>query len=458
MQDKLTKLMPVLDKQVEDTVKALKSLTDGLDKLKEGADKLTDSFTKLTKSATAINKEYEKQATAMAAHSTAQVAATAELQKAAAPGIFSKVAAGLGWLADKALAPFRSAKKAMPAADMPAAAEAAAKPSRWARTKEMLGDAHEKLSTKLSPHLTKAKAALGEAEDKGVVDTFSAPLEVFNSLKDMPGLSRDATSSLAALTATSDALKASFAMGVSPALQVAADMIRLLMTLVQPLTAFMIEHTGIIRFLAITLIPLAGVLFAVAKAIQLVAFVTEVWGAAQAIFNVIMLANPFVLMAAAIVAIGAAGYYAYKHFEGFTVVIDAIINGFKSFINYVSQAIGKVGELFGMGDKTTRLIPEVMPQMDASGKSLDLMPKDSTGLSFPSLGFPNLNFGLSPTRGSGPVPPQASNVHFTIGSLGTTTFNVESLDKKHALAMRDHVHEVLVAALQDATAPSPALA
>lgn len=450
--------MPVLDKQVEDTVKALKALTDGLDKLKEGADKLTDSFTKLTKSATAINKEYEKQATAMAAHSTAQVAATVELQKAAAPGLLAKLGSGLVSLAEKALSPFRSAKKAMPAAEMPAAAEAA-KPSWWARTKERLGDAHEKLSTKLSPHLARAKGALDGAEDKGVVDTFSAPLDVFNSLKDMPGLSRDATNSLAALTTTSDALKASFAMGVSPALQVAADMIRLLMTLVQPLTAFMIEHTGIIRFLAITLIPLAGVLFAVAKAIQLVAFVTEVWGAAQAAFNVIMLVNPFVLMIAGVAALVAGFIYAYRHFQGFHDWIHGMITSIGEFIGKVWDAIGAVGKLFGMGsNKPPEVNSAPLPQMDASGKTLNLKPKDSTGQAPTNLGFPNLNFGLSPVRGNSLVAPQASAIHLNIQSLGTTTFNVDSLDKKHAVAMREHVREALVAALQDAIAPSPALA
>lgn len=450
----------MLDKSFGDTVKGLKDLTDGLGKVKDGADEVADSFGDLAKATSTVTKEYEKQAQAMQASHAAQLKATAHmqaLQTSAAPAERGGVMGFFKSAFDKVASYMEGAKKAIAAVITPAAAEA--KPSFWARTKEAVGSTGAKLATKLGPHIAAAKTAFGEAGEKGAADVFSAPLDVFNSLKDMTGVSGPAKESLAALDTTVNALKVSFAEGISPALQVAADMMRNLVQLVQPLTGFLVQHAGIVRFLAITLIPLVGVLFTVAKAIELVAFVTEVWGAAQAAFNIIMLVNPFVLIVAGLAALIAGFIYAYKNFQGFHDWIDGMITSIGEFIGKVWDAIGAVGRLFGMGsNKPPEVNSAPLPQMDASGKSLNLMPKDSTSQSPTNLGFPNLNFGLSPVRGNSLVAPQASAIHLNIQSLGTTTFNVDSLDKKHAVAMREHVREALVAALQDAIAPSPALA
>lgn len=462
LQDKLTRLLPVLDKSFGDTVKSLKDLTDGLGKVKDGADEVADSFGDLAKATSAVTKEYEKQAQAMQASHAAQLKATAHmqaLQTAAAPAERGGLRGWFNSAIEKATSLVASAKSAISAVIRPAAAEAEAKPSFWTRTKEAVGNTGAKLATKLGPHIAAAKTAFGEADEKGAADVFSAPLDVFNSLKDMTGVSGPAKESLAALDTTVNALKVSFAEGISPALQVAADMMRNLVQLVQPLTGFLVQHAGIVRFLAITLIPLVGVLFTVAKAIELVAFVTEVWGAAQAAFNIIMLVNPFVLIVVGLAALVAGFIYAYKNFQGFHDWIHGMITSIGEFIGKVWDAIGAVGRLFGMGsNKPPEVNSAPLPQMDASGKSLNLMPKDSTSQSPTNLGFPNLNFGLSPVRGNSLVAPQASAIHLNIQSLGTTTFNVDSLDKKHAVAMREHVREALVAALQDAIAPSPALA
>lgn len=74
--------------------------------------------------------------------------------------------------------------------------------------------------------------------------------------------------------------------------------------------------------LAITLGTLAGIILTVSSAIKIIAFVTEVWAAAQAALDAAMLANPIGVIIIALVALAAGLVYAYKHSETFRKIVD----------------------------------------------------------------------------------------------------------------------------------------
>lgn len=81
-------------------------------------------------------------------------------------------------------------------------------------------------------------------------------------------------------------------------------------------TDFLAQHPIVTKF------ALAG--GALAAAIWGVNAATEAWAAAQAALNVVMEANPIVLVALAVAAIGVAVYEAYQHFGPFHDAVDAL--------------------------------------------------------------------------------------------------------------------------------------
>lgn len=454
LQSKLTSLLPVCS----DTIQNLKSLADGLGKVKDEADEVADSFKDLGKAATTLTAEYEKQGKAMQAMGEAQAKATAHMQALHSQAAPAQGGGGslISWLKSK----FDGfSKKDMPqvggethsAAALAAAAGASveAKPGIVARTKAKLSSA--------AAALGRGKSALAEADEKGGGDFAEAPMAAFDSLKGLmsaaisemkegevaPPVFVSATASLAKLDETIKAVKASFAEGLAPALEVAATMVAWLVALVQPFTELLIQHTTVVEVLATVFVPLVALLFGVAKVIQFVAWATELWGAAQAVFNLIMAANPIVLFAAAIMAIGLALVYAYKHFERFRAIMDIVVVPVKEFLGYLSRAL-HLSEMLHTGPDsdeaptTTKSVAALSGEAGASapiglGMSLARNPRSAAG------------------AGGGPV-------NVIIENLGATTFHVGDLDKKHAVAMRGYVREALLGVLQDVNAPNPALA
>ena len=71
---------------------------------------------------------------------------------------------------------------------------------------------------------------------------------------------------------------------------------------------------------------------------------TKIWTAAQAALNAVMSANPIAIAVAAIVALGAAVYACYQHFEGFRNVCNAVWEAVKSVASAVWDALVKAFE------------------------------------------------------------------------------------------------------------------
>lgn len=72
----------------------------------------------------------------------------------------------------------------------------------------------------------------------------------------------------------------------------------------------------------------AGVILTVVGAMK-------VWAAVQAVLNAVMAANPLGLVVIAIAALVAGVVYAYKHFEGFRKVVDAVFSFLKDAVTTI---------------------------------------------------------------------------------------------------------------------------
>ena len=91
---------------------------------------------------------------------------------------------------------------------------------------------------------------------------------------------------------------------------------------IKQMTDFMSRHKTAVKNVAIGI----GVLIGVLKTLEIV----------QGAINLVMGANPFVLVAVAVAALVAAFIYAYKHSETFRNVINSVLNGVKK----VALAVG----------------------------------------------------------------------------------------------------------------------
>jgi len=84
-----------------------------------------------------------------------------------------------------------------------------------------------------------------------------------------------------------------------------------------------------------TFLAIAGAIGGIAAAIVIVNAVTKAWTAATAAFNAVMAMNPIVLIVIAVVALIAGLVLAYKHFEAFRNIVDAVGRAIKTgFLAY----------------------------------------------------------------------------------------------------------------------------
>jgi len=76
---------------------------------------------------------------------------------------------------------------------------------------------------------------------------------------------------------------------------------------------------------------LAVAILAMYVTFKVITLATKAWAAAQLILNTIMEANPFVIIAVALIGLAAALVYAYKHSETFRAVVQRVFNDVKTF-------------------------------------------------------------------------------------------------------------------------------
>ncbi len=105
-------------------------------------------------------------------------------------------------------------------------------------------------------------------------------------------------------------LSASLGTALLPAAQAAVSVIA-------DLVGWMQQHTGIVKVAA-------GVIAALGTGILVIVGITKAWAAAQMLLNVVMAANPFVLVAGLIAALVVAFIAAYKGSEDFRNIVNGV--------------------------------------------------------------------------------------------------------------------------------------
>ncbi|MEU5633526.1 phage tail tape measure protein [Streptomyces rishiriensis] len=90
------------------------------------------------------------------------------------------------------------------------------------------------------------------------------------------------------------------------------------------------------------LISAAKAVKAFALSERVAAAASKMWAAGQALVNMVMEANPIVLIVVAILALGAALIYAYNHSERFRAIVQSAFNGVKTAAMAVWHALGAV--------------------------------------------------------------------------------------------------------------------
>lgn len=111
---------------------------------------------------------------------------------------------------------------------------------------------------------------------------------------------------------------------------------------------WLMRNADTFKEIGIALAPLAAGMLLYAGYLGVVAAATKAWTIAQAAFNLVMDANPVVKIILVIGALVAAVIYAYRNFEGFRNVVDAVWQGIQaafsaawSFIQPILAAIGQ---------------------------------------------------------------------------------------------------------------------
>lgn len=101
---------------------------------------------------------------------------------------------------------------------------------------------------------------------------------------------------------------------------------------VEPLIGFVSANSEIFKVLAVTLATLGAELYLVTKA-------TAAFRAAMAALNIVMAMNPFVLIVAALVALGAGLVLAYKNSEKFRNIVNGVFSSVRNFVVPIAQQI-----------------------------------------------------------------------------------------------------------------------
>ena len=94
------------------------------------------------------------------------------------------------------------------------------------------------------------------------------------------------------------------------------------------------------------LVKAALALTALAGAIKLATFATTAWSIAQAILNAVLWANPFGLIALAVIGLGAALVLAYKKSETFRNIVTTVWNGVLVAVQYVWNLLKPIFNLY----------------------------------------------------------------------------------------------------------------
>lgn len=278
-----------------------------------------------------------------------------------------------------------------------------------------------------------------------------------------------------------------------PAITYVMGTLRRLMQTVQGLTAYLKEHTATVRVLAgvVTVIgtailvynayvTTAGLLtrgWAAATALYetvalAAAGATGGWTAAMAILNAVMTANPVGLIVAGVAALVAGVVYAWNKFEGFRSFLYGFAFGamelFRGLGNLIagtftidpSQLAKGVSQLMNISQKYREGSYQGLRDFRGGGKRIgeffgsggtpDQQQQQSNGTG------PGVGLDGAKGKGSGATGGHGlTHINIHIGVLGQITLHTTNL-KESASQVRDHIHQALLGALNDANAMTTA--
>jgi hypothetical protein len=119
-----------------------------------------------------------------------------------------------------------------------------------------------------------------------------------------------------------------------------------LLPVLDKLMGFVENNTDKIAIAAAVVGGLAGTIVALNTAMKIVKVATTVWTTAVKILNIVMAANPIVLVVIAIGLLIAAVILAYKRFETFRDVVDAVFRFFRRIIETAVEYVMGLFESF----------------------------------------------------------------------------------------------------------------
>ncbi len=122
-----------------------------------------------------------------------------------------------------------------------------------------------------------------------------------------------------------------------------------MMAALQPIGDWAQEHTQTFLIIAGVIGGFAAAIVAINVAMKVWQATTAAFTAVQAAFNVVLAMNPITLIVIAVAALIAGLVLAYKHFEGFRDVVDAIGRAIKTgFLVYIDIIKTEVSALYGI--------------------------------------------------------------------------------------------------------------
>lgn len=147
-----------------------------------------------------------------------------------------------------------------------------------------------------------------------------------------------------------------------------------------------------------------GTLVTYAAVMKVVAVATKAWAAAQALLNLVMAANPFVLVAALVIGLSVAFIVAYKKSETFRNAIGEawkfIKNAFITGIQFITGAfLGFVSMLLNGAAKAFQFVPGLGPKLQKAAAEFDQF-KDRVNESLERIKDKDVTVGIKLDQGA----------------------------------------------------------
>ena len=197
---------------------------------------------------------------------------------------------------------------------------------------------------------------------------------------------------------------------------------------------FLNDNKAVIAFVAGTILTLVIAFKAYALAVALVTAATAAWSAIQAVFNVIMAANPIGIVVIAIAALVGGLMAAYAASADFRNIVDGVFNALKPLASFVGTVLVAA---FNAVTAPIRILVTVLGIVfDLIGKVVSAIANSPIGALIGGIGgFVGDLFGGAKRAGGGPVGARGA---YLVGERGPELFAPNGSGRiipNHQLAM-----------------------